>query len=92
MGVGAWAGARDVSAGATGTTAVTLNFSDTITLFQLGGQILPNIIAVRPKFTHSYVPALRSLINEYVIVMYSKYCRPVYCLQEKNPSYPQTFI
>ena len=32
---------RDVSTGATGATAVAPKFSDTLTLFQPGGQILP---------------------------------------------------
>ena len=42
---------RDVSTGATGATAVTPKFSDTLTLFQPGGgQILPTIGAVAPKF------------------------------------------
>ena len=42
---------RDVTAGATGATAVAPKFSDTLTLFQPGGQILPTIGAVTPKFS-----------------------------------------
>ena len=42
---------------ATGETAVKPKFSDTLTLFQPGGQILPTISAVAPKFPHGYVPA-----------------------------------
>ena len=38
----------DVSTGATGTTAVAY-FSDTLTLLQPGGQILPTITEVAPK-------------------------------------------
>ena len=41
---------RDVSTGATGATAVAPKFSDTLTLFQPGGQILPTIGAVEPEF------------------------------------------
>ena len=41
---------RDVSAGATGATAVTPKFSDTLTLSQPGGQILTTIAEVEPKF------------------------------------------
>ena len=48
---------RDVSAGATGATAP--EFSDTLTLSQPGGgQILPTIAEVEPKFPRDYVPAL----------------------------------
>ena len=43
-------GHRDVSAGATGATAVAPKFSDTLTLSQPGGQILPTIAEVAPKF------------------------------------------
>ena len=42
---------RDVSTGATGATAVAPKFSDTLTLFQPGGQILPTIGVVAPKFS-----------------------------------------
>ena len=42
---------RDVTTGATGATAVAPKFSDTLTLFQPGGQILPTIGAVAPKFS-----------------------------------------
>ena len=42
---------RDVSAGATGVTAVAPKFSDTLTLSQPGGQILPTIAEVEPKFS-----------------------------------------
>ena len=41
---------RDVSTGATGATAVAPKFSDTLTLLQPGGQILPTIAGVAPKF------------------------------------------
>jgi hypothetical protein len=42
---------KDVSAGATGATAVARKFSDTLTLSQPGGgQILPTIAEVEPKF------------------------------------------
>ena len=44
---------RDVSAGATGATAVAPKFSDTLTLSQPGGggQILPTIAEFEPKFS-----------------------------------------
>ena len=42
---------RDVTAGATGATAVSPKFSDTLTLFQPGGQILSTIAEVEPKFS-----------------------------------------
>ena len=41
---------RDVTTGATGATAVTPKFSDTLTLSQPGGQILTTIAEVEPKF------------------------------------------
>ena len=37
---------RDVTAGATGATAVAPKFSDTLTLFQPRGQILPTITEI----------------------------------------------
>ena len=41
---------RDVTAGATGATAVAPKFSDTLTLFQPGGaDSAPTIIEVAPK-------------------------------------------
>ena len=42
---------RDVTTGATGATEVAPKFSDTLTLFQPGGQILPTIAEVEPKFS-----------------------------------------
>jgi len=42
---------RDITAVATGLTAVAPKFSDTTTLFQSGGQILPNIEEVAPKIS-----------------------------------------
>ena len=45
---------RDVTAGATGATAVAPKFSVTLTLFQTGGrgvQILLNIAEVAPKIS-----------------------------------------
>ena len=42
---------RDVSAGATGATAVAPKYSDTLTLSQPGRQILPTIAEVEPKFS-----------------------------------------
>ena len=41
---------RDVSTGATGATAVAPKFLDTLTLSPPGGQILPTIEEVAPKF------------------------------------------
>ena len=41
---------RDVSTGATGATVVAPKFWDTLTLLQPGGQILPTIAEVAPKF------------------------------------------
>ena len=47
-----WLLRRDVSAGATGATEVAHKFSDTLTLSQPGGgQILPTIAEVEPKFS-----------------------------------------
>ena len=43
---------RDVTAGA---TAVAPKFSDALTLFQPGGQILPNIAKVAQKFPRGYI-------------------------------------
>ena len=43
--------ARDVTAGATGATAVASKFLDVLTLFQPGGQILPNISEVAPMIS-----------------------------------------
>ena len=40
-----------VTAGATGATAVAPKFLDTLTLLQLGGQILPTIVTIAPKFS-----------------------------------------
>ena len=42
---------RDVNTGATGATKVAPKFSDTLTLFQPGGQIQPTISGVAPKFS-----------------------------------------
>ena len=42
---------RDVTAGATGATAVAPKFSDALTLFNPGGQILPNIAEVALNFS-----------------------------------------
>ena len=41
---------RELTTGATGATAVAPKFSDTLTLSQPGGQILPTIAEVAPKF------------------------------------------
>ena len=43
-----WYDVRDVSKGA--TTSVAPKFSDTLTYFNQGGQILPTIGVVAPKF------------------------------------------
>ena len=58
---------RDVSAGATGATKVTPKFSDNLTLSQLGGggQILPTIAEVEPKFS----PCLRPWILIYCHIL-----------------------
>ena len=39
---------RDVTAGATGATAVAPKFSDALTLFQPGGRFCPTIAEVAP--------------------------------------------
>ena len=52
---------RDVSTGATGATAVTPKFWDTLTLLQPGGQILPTISEVAPKFFPWLRPCLLSI-------------------------------
>ena len=41
--------------GATGVTAVVPAFLDALTLFQPGGQVLPNITEVAQKFLHGYI-------------------------------------
>ena len=50
---------RDITAVTTGLTAVALKFSDAITLFQSGGQILPNIEEVAPIISPWLLTSLR---------------------------------
>ena len=49
---------RNVFTGATGTTAVAPKFSNTLTLSQPGGHILPIIGVVAPKFFSWFCPCL----------------------------------
>jgi hypothetical protein len=42
---------RNVTTGTTGTNAVAPKLSDTLTIFQPGGQILPTIAEVEPKIS-----------------------------------------
>ena len=52
---------RDVSTGATSATLVAPKFSDTLTLCQPGGKILPAIAEVAPKFSPQLRPCLENV-------------------------------
>ena len=58
---------RDVSAGATGATAVASKFSDILTLSQLGGgKFCPPSQRSNLNFTHGYVPVIVAKLNSFV--------------------------
>ena len=62
---------RDVSAGATGATAVAPKFSDTLTLSQPGGgQILPTIAEVEPKFSLCLRPCACEILKRTFAVLH----------------------
>ena len=61
---------RDVSTGATGATAVAPKFSDTLTLYPPGGQILPTITEFATKFSPWLRPWYVNKINVYVSKIY----------------------
>ena len=64
---------RDVTTGTTGATTVTPKFSDTLTLFQPRGQILPTIT----KVTVDIFPWLRPCTK--MVFLPSIYLDPTHC-------------